>query len=560
MRPIIGIILVSLLLSCAEKPTTPTQTKGSAKPELAVVADINERIAKLPRTVIDYDRSLLNENEKSVVMKLVEASNYMDEIFWRQASLENITLRKELPKDQPAYRYFELMKGRWDRILENEPFIAPFGEAGKKPAGAGFYPLDMTKEEFEKWITDHPDDEEKFEGQFTVIARQDGKLVAVPFSKYYAEFLKPASQKLHEAAALTTNASLRDFLNKRADAFLSDDYYASDFAWMDLNSPIEIVIGPYEVYEDEMFNYKASFESFVCIVDQAESEKLAIYAKHLADMERGLPIPDQYKNPNRGSDSPIKVVQEIYTAGDARRGIMTAAFNLPNDERVREAKGSKKVLLKNVMEAKYEKTGKPIADRILDPTQLPLLSFSAYFNHTLFHELSHGLGPGIIVGPDGKKVEARILLKNAYSTIEECKADALGVWNLLYAIDNNLVTSFDKNALYVTYTGLIFRLLRHGIGEAHGRANAIQWNWCREKGAILRAAEGRFRVDFEKMYEAIKSLSNELLMIEATGDFDRAQRLMEKYGKANPEINQVNEQLKDLPVDISPVFAGAGEH
>jgi len=558
---IVCIILVSFLISCADqKPEAFTKPAASSKSERAVVSDINERIARLPKTVIDYDRSLLNENEKNVVMKLIEGANYMDEIFWRQSALENVTVRNELPKTQPAYQYFEIMKGRWDRILENEPFIAPFGVAGKKPLGAGFYPVDMTKEEFEKWIADHPEDKENFQGGFTVIVRQSGKLVAVPYSKYYAEFLQPAAQKLKEAAADTTNASLRDFLNKRADAFLSDDYYSSDFAWMDLDSPIEIVIGPYEVYEDQMFNYKASFESFVCVVDKGESEKLAIYAKHLADMERGLPIPDQHKNPNRGSDSPIRVVQEIYTAGDARRGIMTAAFNLPNDERVREAKGSKKVLLKNVMEAKYAKTGKPIADRILEPSELSHLSFDAYFNHTLFHELSHGLGPGIIVGPDGKKVEARILLKNAYSTIEECKADALGVWTLLYAIDNKLVTSFDKNALYGTYAGLIFRLLRHGIGEAHGRANAIQWNWCREKGAILPAQQGRFRVDHEKMYEAIKSLSNELLMIEATGDFERAQRLLEKYGKANPEIDRVNDQLKDLPVDISPVFAGAGEH
>ena len=560
MRSIIYIILVSFLLSCAEKPTEQTPPAASEKPALAVVADINERIAKLPKTIIDYDRSLLSEEEKNVVVKLIEASNYMDEIFWRQASLENITVRKELPKDQPAYRYFELMKGRWDRILENEPFIAPFGEAGKKPAGAGFYPPDMTKEEFEKWIADHPEDREKFQGQFTVIVRQDGKLVAVPYSKYYAEFLQPASKKLQETAALTTNASLRDFLNKRADAFLSDDYYASDFAWMDLNSPIEIVIGPYEVYEDDMFNYKAAFESYVCAVDKGESEKLVIYAKHLANMERELPIPEQYKNPNRGSDSPIKVVQEIYTAGDGRRGITTSAFNLPNDERVREAKGSKKVLLKNVIEAKYEQTGKPTAERVLVSLQLPLLSFDAFFNHTLFHELSHGLGPGIIVGPDGKKVEARILLKNTYSTIEECKADALGVWNLLYAIDHKLVTSFDKNTLYATYAGLIFRGLRHGIGEAHGRGNAIQWNWCREKGGIVPSAEGRFRVDFEKMYEAIKSLSNELLMIEATGDLDRAQRILEKYGKATPEIDQVNAKLKDLPVDISTSFAAAGEH
>jgi hypothetical protein len=328
---------------------------------------------------------------------------------------------------------------------------------------------------------------------------------------------------------------------------------------MDLDSNIEVVIGPYEVYEDGLFNYKAAFESFVTVVDKAESEHLKVYASHLPAMEKGLPIPDEHKNLNRGTDSPIKVVQQVYTAGDARRGIMTAAFNLPNDERVREAKGSKKVLLKNVMQAKFAKTGEPVAARVLDPSQKSLLSFEAYFNHTLFHELAHGLGPGIITGPDGKKIENRLLLKNLYSVIEECKADALGVWTLLYAIDNKLQTQFDKPTLYATYAGLIFRLMRHGIEEAHGRANAIQWNWLREKGAIVPAADGRFKIVMEQMPKAIESLSHELLMIEATGDFARAQKLADNYGKSNAEIDAVNKKLSDLPVDISPIYPAAGE-
>jgi hypothetical protein len=485
----------------------------------------------------------------------------MDDIFWRMVSEENPDLRKEL-KTHPnplALKYFDIMKGRWDRIEENQPFLAPFGKEGQKPAGAGFYPEDMTKDEFEKWIAAHPEDKGAFQGLNNVIRRKNGKLVAIPYSTYYSEFLKPAAAKLREAAALSDNASLKSFLTKRADAFLSDDYYESDLAWMDLDSNIEIVIGPYEVYEDALFGYKAAFEAFVTVVDKAESEKLKIYASHLPAMEKGLPMPDEHKNLNRGTDSPIKVVQELFTAGDARRGIMTAAFNLPNDERVREAKGSKKVLLKNVMQAKYAKTGQPIAERVLDSSQVSLVSFEAYFNHTLFHELAHGLGPGIITGPDGKKIENRLLLKNLYSVIEECKADALGVWTLQYAIDEKLQTSFDKPTLYATYGGLIFRLMRHGIEEAHGRANAIQWNWLREKGAIAGSANGRFKVVMDKMPGAIESLSNELLLIEATGDFNRAEKLAQKYGKSNPEIEAINKKLSDLPVDISPVFSAAGE-
>jgi hypothetical protein len=345
----------------------------------------------------------------------------------------------------------------------------------------------------------------------------------------------------------------------RADAFKSGDYRESDMAWMDLTGNIEVVIGPYEVYEDNPFNYKASFESFVTVVDKPESAKLAAYAHALPDMERNLPEPEQYKNPNRGSESPIKVVQELYTAGDARRGVQTAAFNLPNDEVVREKKGSKKVLLKNVMDAKFRQSGKPIAMRVLDPSLTSLVSFDAFFNHVLFHELSHGLGPGFLTQPDGKRVEVRIPLKELYSTVEECKADVLGVWNLLYAQKHGLVTAFDEKQLFATYAGLMFRSTRFGVGEAHGRGTAIQWNWLRERGAVTPAAGGKYTVDFAKARDAVRDLATELLTIEATGDYPRAKTLLDRYGKETPEMTTVNATLKDIPVDITPVFPAAGE-
>lgn len=547
-------------------PAPPQVANPAVAPLRQVVPNIAERLKQFPRTVIDYDRTLLDVNETQVVMKLIEASQPVDEIYWRQVSEDNPKVRAELfrdaaisPKIQMGLEYFDLMKGRWDRLKENEPFISPFGEAGKKPLGAGFYPTDMTKEEFDRWIQDHPNDKASFQDWVTVIRRQDNKLVAIPYSKYYSEWLTNAASKLKEAAAMTSNASLKDYLTKRANAFLSNNYYESDVSWVLMDSPIEVVIGPYEVYEDELFNYKASFESFVTVVDKTESERLKLYIQHLPDMEKNLPIPDIHKNFTRGTGSSIKVVQEIYTSGDGRRGVQTAAFNLPNDEKVRTEKGFKNIIIKNVMEAKYHQTGEPIAKRIWDPSQISMVSFDAYFNHTLFHELSHGLGPGFIMGPDGKKVENRILLKETYSTIEEAKADALGVWNLLYAIDNKWVTTFDANALLVTNAALLFRSMRFGIGEAHGRGTAIQWNWYREKGGIVPIGNGQFKVDFEKSREAVRSLSNELLMIEASGDYDRSQRLLNQYGKNTPEIETVTAGLKDIPVDISPIFAAAGE-
>jgi len=542
---------------------TACQTTTAAKREIA--PDVTARLAQLPRTTIDYDRSLLNDEERAVVAKLIEASKLIDELYWRQVAAENPSVREELAKqasmssaDRAAYDLFIANKGRWDRLKSDEPFIAPFGEAGKKPEGAGFYPTDLTKEEFESYVVAHPDQKDALQGLFTVIKRQDGKLATVPYSTEYRDFLVPAAARLREAAALTSDARLKDYLNKRADAFLSDDYRESDFAWMDLNGPIEVVIGPYEVYEDEMFNYKAAFESFVCVVDKPESEKLAAYAHALPAMERNLPEPEEYKNPNRGSESPIKVVQELYTAGDARRGVQTAAFNLPNDEFVREKKGSKKVLLKNVINAKYRQSGQPISLRVLDESQQNLVNFDAFFNQILFHELSHGLGPGIIT-LNGERVDSRIPLKNLYSTVEETKADVLGLWNIAYAQNNNLLSGFNEQQLYATYAAIMFRSLRFGVGEAHGRGTAMQWNWLREKGGIVPSANGRFRVDFDKFREGVKSLATELLTIEATGDFNRANALLTKYGVTNAEIDAVNARLTDIPVDITPVFPAAGE-
>ncbi len=556
---------LSLLAACQQTETTAPSAQQNAAANENIKADVPQRLAQLPKTVVDYDRSLLNPEEQQVVAKLIEASQHIDEIYWLQVSEENPQLRAKLQADagksdldRAGYDYFVANKGKWDRLKEDEAFIAPFT---KKPEGAAFYPADLTKEELEKYVAAHPDQKEALEGLFTLVRRDGANLKTIPYSVAYKDHLDQAAAKLREAAQLTTNASLKDYLTKLADAFGKDNYRDSDIAWMDLEGPIEVVIGPYEVYEDNLFNYKAAFESFVNVVDKPESEKLTIYAQHLPDMEANLPEPDEYKNKNRGTSSPIRVVQEIYTAGDARRGVQTSAFNLPNDEAVRELKGSKKVLLKNVMDAKFRQSGKPIALRVLEPALRDAISFDAYFNHTLFHELSHGVGPGLIPDPagSGKRVDSRTLLKNLYSAIEECKADVVGLWNILYARDKKLLTSIDERQLWATYTGLMFRSMRFGIDEAHGRGTAVQWNWLREHGAVTPKGDGTYTMDEAKYREGIRTLATELLTIEATGDFARAQRLLDKYGVSNPEMASVIEKLKDIPVDINPVFAGAGE-
>jgi hypothetical protein len=562
-------VLALLPLACRTNMQTTNET-AAAPPQgrVEVLPGVELRLRQLPKVAIDYDRSLLNENERAVVAKLIEASKFIDEIYWRQVSEQNPQIRKQLAaqvtrseRDRAGYDYFIANKGRWDRLAQDEPFIAPFGVAGHKPEGAAFYPADVTKEEMERYITAHPEQKDALQGLFTVVRRQGDRLVTIPYSVHYREFLEPAAARIREAAALTNNASLRSYLTKLADALLKDEYRDSDMAWMDLNGPLEVVIGPYEVYEDALFNWKAAFQSFINVVDRPETEKLAIYAQHLPAMERNLPIPDEHKNPNRGTESPIRVVQEVFTAGDARRGVQTAAFNLPNDEVVREQKGSKKVLLKNVMDAKFRLSGQPIAMRVLEPSQRGLLNFDAYFNFVLFHELSHGVGPGLITPPGGgERTDVRLLLKETYSSIEECKADVLGVWNILYAMqDHFLQSSFNEQQLFATYAGLHFRSMRFGIDEAHGRGTAVQWNWLREQNAIVPVGDGTFRVDFARMRPAMQSLATELLMIEATGDYARAQRLLAKYGVSTAEIESVTARLKDIPVDITPYFPAAGE-
>lgn len=560
-------LLLVAIAACRQTETAPA-TSSTAQPQaraaggLEIAADTPQRLAQLPRTTIDYDRSLLNANEQQVVAKLIDAAKAIDDIYYRQVSEENPKMRDELAANagksalnQAGYDYFVVNKGPWDRLKDDEPFIGH----KKKPAGAAFYPEDMTKDEFEKYVTAHPDQKDALQGLFTVIRRDGANLKAIPYSQYYKDQLDVAAKAIRDAAALTTDNSLKTYLTKLADALGKDNYRDSDMAWMDLNGDLEVILGPYEVYEDNLFNYKASFEAFLNVVDKNESAKLAVYAQHLPDMEKNLPEPEQYKNTTRGTSSPIKVVQELYTAGDARRGVQTSAFNLPNDEYVREKKGSKKVLLKNVMEAKFKQSGAPVAQRVLDPSLTSKVSFDAYFNHTLFHELSHGLGPGYLKQANGERVEVRIPLKNLYSAIEECKADVLGLWNIRYAIDKKWLTSFDEQQLYVTYAGLMFRSMRFGIGEAHGRGTAVQWNWIREKGGVTPEANGKYTVDVAKFRDAVQSLATELLTIEATGDFNRANALLTNYGKSTPEMEKVIGGLKDIPVDITPVYPAAGE-
>ncbi len=519
-------------------------------------AKLKAKIEQFAPVKITYDHSLLNERQKEVVKRLHAAAQLIDSIFLRQVYSKNFEIKKRLensndPLDKLRLEYFKIMFGPFDRLDHNKPFIGN----EKKPLGANFYPEDMTKEEFEKWVKEHPGDEESFTSEFTVIRRKDGKLIAVPYTVEYQPELERIASLLDEAAEFADNPSLKKYLTLRAKSFRTNDYFESDMAWMDLKDhTIEVVIGPYEVYEDELFNYKASYETFLTIVDPAETRKLKKFASYLNEMEKNLPIPDEHKNFGRGSESPIVVVQEIYCAGDAKAGVQTLAFNLPNDERVRKAKGSKKVMLKNIHEAKFEKLLKPIAEIVLVPEQLKFVTFDGFFNHTLMHEMSHGIGPGFIT-VNGRKTEVKKELKETYSKLEECKADILGMYNNIFMIKQGVFPPEFEKDIWVTFLAGTFRSVRFGVSEAHGGGNAIIFNYLLENGAYqFDEKTEKVKVNFDKIYKVLTDLANKVLMIQATGDYEGAKKLIARYGIVTPVMKRLVNKLKNLPVDIKPEF------
>ena len=543
---IYSLFMLSLMVLGCEKQTEQTE-------EMTMV---EKTIAKFVPTELKYDANSLDERQKMVVQKLYEASKIMDEIFLDQVYSKNYQIREDLKKQDTEeakehLELFNIMFGPFDRLDHDSPFIG----TEKKPLGANFYPEDMTKEEFENWINNNPDFEKSFTSEFTVIRRENGKLIAVPYSIYWMDKLTEASKLLKEAAEYADNPSLKKYLLSRAVAFLTDDYYQSDMDWMDLKDhTIEIVIGPYEVYEDGLFNYKASFESFLTIKDPVESKKLDVFKQYLRDMEIHLPIPDQYKNFERGSESPLAVVNEIFTAGDTKAGVQTLAFNLPNDERVRKAKGSKKVMLKNVAQAKYDKLLIPIAEIVLDPDQMQYVTFNSFFTHSLMHEMSHGIGPGFIK-IDGRDTEVKKELKETYSTMEECKADILGMYNNIFMIEKGVFPESFEKETYVTFLAGTFRSVRFGINEAHGGGNAIIYNYLLEKGAYEYNTETKkVKVNFEKIGPALKDLANLILMIQANGDYQGAKDLIANYVVNAPSMATLRGELGHLPVDIKPVY------
>ena len=548
-------LILLLTLGCVTAQAYPQEAK---MPDLARLQNMTARFAPVE---IGADLSSLPQNEKEALARLVLAGYLMDSLFLRQVWAGNEAMLLYLLKDRTALgearlHYFQINKGPWSRLDDNAPFLP---NIPPKPEGANFYPVGAGKAEIESWLKTLPETERsRAAGFFTTIRRPSGDrgFLIVPYSVEYQGELALAAAQLRQSAMLTSQPTLKAFLTKRADAFTSNDYYASDVAWMELNATIEPTIGPYEVYEDEWFNFKAAFEAFIAVRDEAESAKLVKLGAHLQDVEDNLPMDAKYRNPKLGAMAPISVVNEILASGDGNRAVQTAAFNLPNDERVVREKGSKRVMLRNVQEAKFKIALVPISRVVLSSGDQKSCSFDAFFTHTVMHELMHGLGPHEInVG--GRATTVRQELRETYSAIEEAKADISGLFALQYLIDKGVLDRSLRQAMYDTFLASAFRSIRFGVSEAHGRGTAIQLNYLLDYGAFRRDPDGRFSVNQAKVKEGVTALTREFLMIEAEGSYARAKEMIAKLGVVRPEIQKVLDGLKAIPVDIEPKFTTA---
>jgi hypothetical protein len=535
-----------------------------ASPQEASVPDaarLQAMTARFAPVDIGADVSRLPANEQRALARLVQAGWVMDALFLRQVWGGNDAVLLDLltdrtPLGRARLHYFLINKGPWSRLDHNAAFIPG---VTAKPEAANFYPAAATKEQVDAWLKTLSDAERaRATGFFTVIRRAgDGKGFAViPYNVEYQGELARAADLLREAARLTAQPTLKKFLESRADAFLSNDYYASDVAWMELDASIEPTIGPYEVYEDEWFNAKAGFEAFIALRDDDETAKLAKLGAELQGIEDSLPIDAKLRNPKLGGMAPIRVVNVVLAAGDGNRGVQTAAYNLPNDERVVKEKGAKRVMLRNVQEAKFKLVLMPIAAKVANAAQQKNVRFDAFFTHIVMHELMHGLGPHQIK-VDGKDTTVRAQLKETYSAMEEAKADISGLFALQLLIDKGVLDKTMQEAIYDTFLASAFRSIRFGVNEAHGRGIALQLNWLLDYGAFTVDKDGAFAVNPAKIKDGVKALTGEIMTLQAAGDYAKARDMLSRLAVVRPEVKKVLDRLTGVPVDIEPNFTTA---
>ena len=560
LLPLLFIVLM-ISPSSAQKSKKPRTMTGSAArsgaaSSLQVVPDLAQRLAKFRRVDMAFHSSGLTAREKKLVAKLVDASRHLESIYWRQNDPEALMLYQSLagsksPKDQELRHYLWINGSRFDLIDENRPFV---GTTPMSP-GRGFYPEGLTRKQVERYVQAHPEKREEIYSSTTIVRWHGENLEAVPYHIAYRAFLEPAARDLRAAAALSDDPAFANFLRLRADALLTDDYFKSDLAWLDLKDPkFDVIFAPYETYDDGLLGVKGSFGGAVLIRNEAESRKLALFQKYVADVQDVLPLAAEDRPSKHGLETPMEVMDAPYRVGDLRHGYQAVADNLPNDARVHEQKGSKKIFFKNFMDARVDYVILPLAQYIMLPEQAAKASAEGYLLGTIMHEMAHGLGPAYARTANGK-VSIRESIGPAYSGLEEAKADVVGMFGLKLLVDRDVLPKEKLEEYYASYLAGIFRTIRFGVAEAHGQAEMMEFNYLSERGAVKRQSSGKYAIDYAAMPGAIADLAKELLEIEATGDRGRAESWFKKYDVMPAELQVALKAASQVPVDVDPVIS-----
>jgi hypothetical protein len=545
----------------APKKSVNVSASRAAEPKLVVVTDLAGRVAKFKRVAMPFNSQGLTEREKKLVQKLVDASGLLECIFWRQSDPEGLKLYLSLvgnnspqadPQDKLLSAYLRINGSRFDLIDEDKPFVG----TEPMPLSRGFFSSDLTHEKIDAYVNTHPDQKDAIYNPLTVVRHKGDALEAVPYHVVYGEFLEPMAKDLREAADLSDDAAFAKFLRLRADALLTDDYYPSDIAWLELENPkIDIVFAPYETYLDSLLGVKTSYGASVMIRNEEESKKLAVFQKYVPELQESLPLAPEDLPSKRGKQSPMEVVDSPYRAGDLLHGYQAVADNLPNDPRIHEEKGSKKIFWKNFMDARVNYVILPLAKRVMRPDQAAMASGEGYLTDTLMHEIAHGLGPVYARTPGGK-VDINEAIGHAYSGLEEAKADIAGEFCLHWLVEHGAIPKEKLNGIYASAVAGIFRTVRFGIAEAHGAGEMMEFNYFVEQGAIRRdASTGLYEIEFDRMPGAIASLARELLEQEATGERARTEAWFKKYAVMPPDLAALLAKQSDIPVDIDPEFS-----
>ena len=530
------------LAACGQAPEPETNVTTQAPPEAVEQAPAPSRFDIYASVQLKPDLSELSDHQREMISLLIDAAKITEDIFWQQVWGDRDSLLAGID-DPKARRFAEINYGPWDRLANDQPFLEQYGP---RPAGARFYPEDMSKEEFEAW------DQEGKDGLYSLVRRDEsGKLQLVPYSQAFGEQIDQISALLRQASGLAEDPEFARYLDLRATALLTDDYQASDMAWMDMkNNPIELVIGPIETYQDGLYGYRSAFETFVLLKDMAWSERLARFAQFMPDLQRGLPVDAEYKEEMPGTDADLNAYDVVFVAGDANSGSKTIAINLPNDEEVQLSKGTRRLQLKNAMLAKFNQILVPIADELIAEDQRQHITFDSFFGNTMFHEVAHGLGIKNVLDGNGTVRQA---LKEHASALEEGKADILGLYMVQKLREMGEISEGELMDDYVTFMAGIFRSVRFGASSAHGRANMIRFNFFSEAGAFSRDEDtGRYRVDVPVFEQAVEDLSRNILMLQGDGDYDAVAAFVAQYGNVGEQLQADLDRLAAaaIPVDI----------